>query len=97
MMPATKPSAADAAQALRLMREVVRLCEEKWPSEQQFSALVDKEAAPGDEARIAFLTGFRAIMRDMPDRVFVDEEQRQRVLEAAQDTLDRLIDESEAE
>ena len=42
--------------------------------------------------QIQFLTGVKALMRDMPPKVFVDADQRQTVLQAVQDALDAAID-----
>ncbi len=61
------------------------------------------DATPGTEGvpvvlarAIPFLHGFSAVLRDMPERVFVDDQQRMRAREAVQHALDDLIDEENA-
>ena len=41
------------------------------------------------------LTGLKSLMRSMPERVFVDADQRQGVLNALQDALDKAIEREE--
>ncbi len=46
---------------------------------------------------IPFLTGFGVVVRDMPERVFADPQQRVRARDAVQHALDDLIDEENAD
>ncbi|MOA48650.1 TyeA [compost metagenome] len=45
------------------------------------------------EGRIAFLSGVRAVLKDLPISVYADSDTRQSVLNAAQLALDAAIDE----
>ena len=86
----------DPARAKRLMRAVVSLTAEQWPSALRFIDLCNAEAGRDPETRIMFLTSLRKIVSEMPVKVFIDMEQRDNVLTAAQDALDELIDEFES-
>lgn len=98
MTVATRPThrPPDPARAKRLMRAVVGLTAERWPNSARFIDLCDAEAGRDPETRIMFLTSLRKIISDMPVKVFIDMEQRDNVMIAAQDALDELIDEFES-
>lgn len=68
------------------------------------AAAADGVAAPGTgnvspvlTRAIPFLTGFAVVIRDMPERVFADAQQRVRARDAVQHALDDLIDEENAD
>lgn len=86
----------DPARPKRLMRAVVAFTAERWPSASRFIDLCNAEAGHDPETRILFLTSVRKIISDMPVKVFIDMEQRDAVLSAAQDALDELIDDFES-
>lgn len=75
-----------------LMRGLVDVSAEKWVSAQRFTGLSHSCGAAAPEPQIHFLTGVKALLREMPVRIFVDGEQRQMVINAAQDALDKAID-----
>lgn len=85
-----KPLAAD-----RLMQDLVNVSNEKWLSESRFTALAASHGAESVEARITFLGGVRAVLKDLPLPMFPDMDARQTALSAAQLALDAAIDEED--
>ncbi|WP_063569699.1 type III secretion system gatekeeper subunit SctW [Achromobacter ruhlandii] len=83
-----KPLAAD-----RLMQDLVNISNEKWLSESRFAALAASHGADSVAARITFLGGVRAVLKDLPLPMFPDVDARQSALSAAQLALDAAIDE----
>lgn len=85
---------ADGA-PVALMKDLVGLSSETWVSSDRFIRLAEAAGAAEVEPQINFLTGIKGLLRDMPPRIFVDKDQRQNVLTAAQDALDVAIDREE--
>lgn len=83
-----KPLAAD-----KLMLDLVNVSGEKWLSESRFAALAATHGADSVAARITFLGGIRAVLKDLPLPMFPDLDARQSVLSATQLALDAAIDE----
>lgn len=79
-----------------LMQDLVAISAEKWVAGSRFTALAQRFGATGVEAQIHFLAGVKQLLRDMPERVFLDLDQRQTVFQAAQDALDMAIDREDA-
>lgn len=77
----------------RLMQDLVNVSNEKWVSESRFSALASGHGVESVGARIVFLGGVRAVLKDLPVPMFPDLDARQSVLNAAQLALDAAIDE----
>lgn len=91
---ASADDAADeiAGQAFALMKDLINLTGEKWVSAQRFSAMADRWELNDAQARITFLTGVKGLLRDMPEKVFPDLDQRQSIISAAQEALDAAIE-----
>ena len=79
----------------RLMRDLVGLTGDKWLTESRFTALAQQHGVASPEGRVAFLTGIKSLMRDLPIQVFPDAESRQGTLNAIQGALDLAIDEED--
>src|SRR5690606_23690224 len=79
----------------RLMRDMVALTSEKWLTESRFTSLAQQHGATSVEGRIAFLSGTKTMLRDLPLQVFPDTDARQSLLNAVQDALDIAIDEED--
>ena len=77
---------------VQLMQSLVGASAEKWIASSRFTHLSNDFGAREVQPQIQFLTGVKALMRDMPPKVFVDADQRQTVLQAVQDALDAAID-----
>lgn len=75
-----------------LMKELVAVTGEKWVSASRFAALAEKFGVRDVGAQIAFQAGVRALMRELPVKIFPDADARQAVLNASQEALDRAID-----
>ncbi|WP_051237489.1 type III secretion system gatekeeper subunit SctW [Ottowia thiooxydans] len=78
-----------------LMKDLVNLSSETWVSSDRFLRLAEKAGAEDVEPQINFLTGVKGLLREMPPRIFIDSDQRQSVITAAQDALDAAIDREE--
>lgn len=85
------------AQAFELMKELVAITGEKWVSASRFTAIVDRFGIRSTQNRILFLTGVKTLMRDIPVQVFPDMDARQAILHAAQEALDRAIEQEDEE
>ncbi|HET8597405.1 MAG TPA: type III secretion system gatekeeper subunit SctW [Castellaniella sp.] len=79
----------------RLMRDLVNLTGEKWLNESRLTSLAQQHGITTPEGRVAFLSGVKAMMRELPVQVFPDPEARQANLNAVQDALDLAIDEED--
>lgn len=77
--------------ASNLLLELVRLTQELNPSAMLFEMMADRWNARETKTRIAFKTGVRKVLRDMPPGVFPDAPQRDALLGAAQGALDASI------
>ena len=88
--------AAAGAQEEKLMRDVIDISAEQWITESRFSGLANNHGALAVDARIAFLGGVRAILKDLPVELYADQEMRQSILQAAQGALDIAIEEEDA-
>ncbi|MBJ7263407.1 MAG: type III secretion system gatekeeper subunit SctW [Burkholderiaceae bacterium] len=78
-----------------LMRDLVGLTGESWISEARFTTMARQHGADSAEGRVAFLSGTKAMLRELPVPVFPDADTRQAHLNAVQDALDIAIDEEE--
>lgn len=74
-----------------LVKQLVKLTGERWVSASRFEQLADDLGVHDDTARIGLFTGIKALMRDLPPRVFADAESRQNSFEALQTALDTVI------
>ena len=79
----------------RLMRELVGLTSDKWLNESRFTTLAQQHGMHTPEGRVAFLSGIKALMRELPVQVFPDTDARQSTLSAIQEALDLAIDEED--
>lgn len=80
-----------------LMRELVSLTAEKWVSAQRFSDLLTRFSVDKPEAEIAFLSGTQAMLKGLPVKVFDNMDNRQALIDASQDALDRAIDREDSQ
>jgi len=88
-------SGGGAIDAPRLMRDLVGISGEKWVAPTRFATLAQQHQVTSLAGRIAFLSGVKAMMRDLPVQVFPDADTRQSVLNAVQEALDVAIDEED--
>lgn len=84
-----------ALDSSRLMRDLVGLTGEKWLSESRFTTLAQDHGVKSPQGTIAFLSGARTVLRDLPVQMFPDGDTRQNVLNALQGALDTAIDAEE--
>jgi type III secretion protein W len=81
--------------AVELMKELVAVTGERWVGGSRFTDLAGRFNLHDTGAQIAFLTSTKAMMRDLPVKVFPDPESRQTVLDATQSALDDAIEKEE--
>ena len=80
-----------------LTREVIRLTGERWVTSSRLTSLAGELGVHAIPARIAFFTGLKAMIRDLPPKVFADAEAREALMRAVQGALDEAIDREEEE
>ncbi len=83
-------------EALDLMKSLVGLLDEKWVTAHRFLEITRRHGIDQTQARISLITGLKTLARTLPVGVFADAESRDRLLQAAQEALDQVIDEEEA-
>lgn len=82
--------------APRLMRDLVGVSGEKWVAQTRFASLAQQHRVTALPARIAFLSGVKTMLHELPVQVYPDADARQSVLNAVQEALDAAIDEEDA-
>lgn len=80
---------------VELMKELVTVTGERWVGAARFTGLAERFNLHDVGAQIAFHTATKAMVREMPPKVFPDPEARQAVIDAAQGALDAAIDREE--
>ena len=94
--PATAAAAATAA-ADRLVGSLLELAEASWLSSAQVEKIAREQRLPSTEAEIYFLRELGELVRALPLKVFKDPEQRLKLVDTVQETLDKAIEREEAE
>lgn len=92
------PSIARAAgefTAHDLMKEILHLVTQRWTDPQSFTKLAAAARLERIDARIYFLTQLRERVRQLPLKLFVSAEAREKMLEALQVALDQEISREE--
>ena len=85
------------AAADRLMGSLLSLAEASWISGAQVEKLARAQRLGSTEAEIYVLRELADLVRAMPLKVFKDPEQRLKLVDAVQETLDKAIEREEAE
>jgi type III secretion protein W len=98
--PCCRLAARGAAQTAadkgaQLLGEVLGLVEDKWTSPERINALPPQYGAGSLPDSIQFLREFRELLRAVPLKAYHDPEQRSRLLDAAQLSLDAAIEQEE--
>lgn len=91
----TQHGAANA-QATELMKSLVAVTNEKWVSGSRFTGMAEAQGATSVGASIAFQTGVKGLLRELPPIVFPDTDTRQSILAAQQEALDAAIEREDA-
>ena len=92
-MPSPPPRRLDATV---LLTGLLNILGSSWVAATQFEALARDLALPDGEPTIQFLTGIRAILAELPEKIYLSDDTRRAVMTAAQDALDAAIDREEA-
>lgn len=83
------------AASFELTKELVAVTGEKWVGSARFVGMADRLNVHDIGARIAFQTGIKSLLREIPPKVFPDPDVRQSIIGAAQEALDLAIDQEE--
>ncbi|MEO1998663.1 MAG: type III secretion system gatekeeper subunit SctW [Planctomycetaceae bacterium] len=84
------------ATAQRFLTESLDLKSQRWIDESQIKQMAVEGGAKTLEQRIYFLREMRNVIRELPDRAFHDNDDRNRVNDAFQLALDQVIEEEDA-
>ncbi len=82
---------AGRVEALPLLKRLVAMTEEKWVSPTRFESLAKDMRVEETQSLIAFHTGVKHLVRDLPVKIFLSIEARQMLLDASQLALDEAI------
>lgn len=88
-------AAAGGGTPFELAKDLVAVTGEKWVGSARFVGIADRLGVHDVGARIAFQTGVKALLREMPPKVYPDPDVRQSIINAAQEALDLAIDQEE--
>jgi type III secretion protein W len=77
---------------LELTREVIRLTGERWANASRFTGLATQMGVTDTAGQIAFLTGLKSLMREIPVKVYADPDTRDALMKALQGALDEAIE-----
>lgn len=91
------PEEDTSAEAIDLMTQLVGLLDENWVTSAAFISIASRHDGGNSQARVVLLTGLKTLTRHLPIEVFTDDEQRNRLLKAAQEALDQTIQEEDAQ
>jgi len=73
------------------MREILQMTTQRWTDAEVFARLATSAGFHAIDARIYFLTQLRDRVRQLPLKLFVTTEAREKMLEAMQASLDQEI------
>ena len=80
----------------KLAQRIVDLTEQPFPSAEDFKSLVEASGLEKLEAKIYFNTQVIEVLRGLSPRLFAEDGDRIKLIEAAQENLDELIREEQA-
>jgi len=78
-----------------LLSDLVEMLEQRWIGVDAMLTMYEKINLEGIEHKIAFFRELRHMVSLIPIEIFSDDEQRQNMINAAQEALDRSIEEEE--
>ncbi|MCO7226987.1 type III secretion system gatekeeper subunit SctW [Pleionea sp. CnH1-48] len=79
-----------------MMAAILEMAEQNWANSQQFSDLPKQFDIDDEEIEIDFLRETKEIIRELPEKIFGDLQEREEMLEAVQLALDSAIEAEEA-
>ncbi|NRB24678.1 TyeA family type III secretion system gatekeeper subunit [Shewanella sp.] len=77
------------------LSDLIYLVELRWVGADQILGLADKVGLVDISQKISFFRELKKLIRLIPQEIFADEEQRQNMINAAQQAQDRAIEEEE--
>jgi type III secretion protein W len=92
----TQESAEFKLDEQKLLLALIKTVAGGWISPSQFERIARDLNIPDGAPGIYFLTGIKHILRELPFKLFVDDDSRSAVLEALQVAIDNAIDREES-
>ncbi len=83
------------ASAHALMRDILKLKSTTFVDGTKITTLANQLGIRNLEARIYFLRELHGLVRKLPLKIYGDDKDRERLMSAVQDALDRAIDEED--
>ncbi len=80
----------------KLLLGLLRILSDGWVSPTHFDRLANEHHVPDGPPTIYFLTGIQQILRELPFKVYQDDNSRAAIIDAAQAALDSAIAREEA-
>lgn len=78
-------------EAGHLMQDVVKISNEKWVTDTQFSNMPPQYEVRGIKATVIFLKGLVVILSDIPVQMFADAETRTTIISAVRQALEEAV------
>ena len=75
-----------------LLQDLVGAASDRWTSDGRLTGIAEKYGARAVPAKIAFLTISKALLKDIPLKIFPDPESRLNILLASQTALNKAIE-----
>lgn len=79
-----------------LLLALLKLLSDGWISPMHFDRLLSELRIPDGAPTIFFLTGIQQILRELPFKVYQDDNSREAIIDAAQAALDQAIAKEES-
>lgn len=80
----------------KILLGLIRILSDGWVSPAHFDRLVSEHQIPEGAPAIYFLTGIQQVLRELPFKVYLDDNSRSAIIDAAQAALDGAIAREEA-
>ncbi len=80
----------------QLLLGLLKILSDGWVSPTHFERMVSEHRIPDGAPTIYFLTGLQQILRELPFKVYQDDNSRSAIIDAAQAALDSAIAREEA-
>jgi type III secretion protein W len=81
----------------QLLLALLKTVAGSWVAPSQFERMGRDLGIPDGPAMIYFMTGLKALLRELPFKVYTDESSRSAIMDAVQKALDNLIAREESE
>ncbi|MBC05426.1 type III secretion system gatekeeper subunit SctW [Thalassospira sp.] len=87
----------DSVEPVAVMQGLLDIAAAGWTTKDSFNRLLNDSGVAETEAQIGFLQEIKTVVREMPLRAFADQEAKDKVMMALQESLDDVIEREEDE